>query len=118
MHLISNVKTVTFGVKPVKLWGWATRLALVLGLLMLLTASGIAASVNTRALTTRKTPSVRESQHAKKRMRTLAKGRATRPRTRSARLRRRRNFERFYTSSFAQGTTCLLYTSPSPRDTR
>ena len=88
---------------PVKLFGWATRLALVLGSILLLELSSFAASVNTRALTTRKSPSVSESQHAKKRMRTLAKGRA--PRTRAARIRRRRNFERFYTSSFADGTT-------------
>src|SRR5882762_337235 len=88
---------------PVKLFGWATRLALVLGLILLLELSSFAASVNTRALTTRKSPSVSESQHAKKRMRTLAKGRA--PRTRAARIRRRRNFERFYTSSFADGTS-------------
>ena len=87
---------------PVKLFGWATRLALVLGLISLLELSSFAASVNTRALTTRKSPTISESQHAKKRMRTLAKGRA--PRTRAARLRRRRSFERFYTSSFADGT--------------
>src|SRR5947207_2563315 len=86
---------------PVKLFGWATRLALIIGLALLLEASSIAASVNTRSLTTRKTPTVSESQHAKKRMRTLAKGRA--PRTRAARIRRRRNYERFYTSSFADG---------------
>src|SRR6266436_7281945 len=88
---------------PVKLFGWATRLALVLGLISLLELSSFAASVNTRALTTRKSPTISESQHAKKRMRTLAKGRA--PRTRAARLRRRRSFERFYTSSFADGTS-------------
>jgi len=88
---------------PVKLFGWATRLALVLGSILLLELSSFAASVNTRALTTRKSPTVSESQHAKKRMRTLAKGRASR--TRAARLRRRRSFERFYTSSFADGTT-------------
>jgi cell division protein FtsI/penicillin-binding protein 2 len=87
----------------VKLFGSATRLALLLGSILLLELSSFAASVNTRALTTRKSPSVSESQHAKKRMRTLAKGRA--PRTRAARLRRRRNFERFYTSSFADGTS-------------
>ena len=89
---------------PVKLWGWATRLAVISGLCMLLALSSPAASVNTRALTTRKSPSVSESQRAKKRMRTLAKGRAARPRTRAARIRRRRNFERFYTSSYANGT--------------
>jgi len=87
----------------VKLFGWATRLALILGFALLLEASSNAASVNTRSLTTRKAPTVSESQHAKKRMRTLAKGRARAPRTRAARIRRRRNFERFYTSSFADG---------------
>lgn len=93
------LKTVTFGDKPVKLWGWATRLALVLGLALLLEGSSIAASVNTRSLTTRKSPSVSESQRAKKRMRTLAKGRA--PRSRYSRTRRHRYYERFHTSSFA-----------------
>ena len=88
---------------PVKLLGWATRLALIIGLSLLLEASSTAASVNTRSLTTRKSPSVSESQRAKKRMRTLAKGRA--PRTRAARIRRHRSYERFYTSSFADATT-------------
>jgi penicillin-binding protein 2 len=87
----------------VKLLGWATRLALIVGLSLLLEASSTAASVNTRSLTTRKSPSVSESQRAKKRMRTLAKGRA--PRTRAARIRRHRSYERFYTSSFADATT-------------
>ena len=86
---------------PVKLLGWATRLALIIGLSLLLEASSTAASVNTRSLTTRKSLSVSESQRAKKRMRTLAKGRA--PRTRSARHRRHRYYERFNTSSFADG---------------
>jgi len=70
---------------------------------LLLEASSTAASVNTRSLTTRKSPSVSESQRAKKRMRTLAKGRA--PRSRSARIRRHRSYERFYTSSFSDGAT-------------
>jgi len=72
---------------------------------LLLEATGTAASVNTRSLTTRKSPSVSESQRAKKRMRTLAKGRVPRSRSRSARLRRHRSYERFYTSSFADATT-------------
>ncbi len=88
---------------PVKLLGWATRLALIICLSLLLEASSTAASVNTRSLTTRKSPSVSESQRAKKRMRTLAKGRA--PRSRSARIRRHRSYERFYTSSFSDGAT-------------
>jgi penicillin-binding protein 2 len=97
------LETSASGEEPVKLLGWATRLALILGLAVLLEASSIAASVNTRALTTRKSPSVNESQHAKRRMRTLAKGRA--PRSHSARSRRHRYYERFNTSSFADGAT-------------
>ncbi len=106
MHLYKRNKlfeTSASGEKPVKLLGWATRLALIVGLSLLLEASSFAASVNTRSLTTRKSPSVSESQRAKKRMRTLAKGRA--PRTRAARIRRHRSYERFYTSSFADATT-------------
>src|SRR6266436_8693490 len=88
---------------PVELFGWATRLALIIGLALLLEASSFAASVNTRSLTTRKSPSVSAGQRKKKRMRTLAKGRV--PRTRAARIRRHRSYERFYTSSFADATT-------------
>jgi cell division protein FtsI/penicillin-binding protein 2 len=97
-------ETSSSGEKPVKLLDWATRLAVIVGLALVLEVSSIAASVNTRSLTTRKSPSVSETQRAKKHMRTLAKGRAPRTRTRAARIRRRRNFERFYTSSFADGT--------------
>ena len=67
---------------------------------MLLELSSVAASVNTRALTTRKSPSVSEGQHAKKRMRTLAKGRAP-----SSHTRRHRYYERFHTSSFTADVT-------------
>lgn len=105
VHLYNSLKTVTFGDMPVKLSGSATRLALVLGLVLLLELGSFAATVNTRALTTRKSSSVSESQHARKRMHTLAKTHAARPRTVAARRRRRRNFERFYTSSFADGTS-------------
>jgi penicillin-binding protein 2 len=106
VHLYKRNKlfeTSVSGEKPVKLLGWATRVALIVGLAVLLEASSTAASVNTRSLTTRKSPSVSESQRAKKRMRTLAKGRA--PRTRAARIRRHRSYERFYTSSFSDGAT-------------
>ena len=83
-----------------KFWGRLVRLALILGLALLLEGSSLAASVNTRRLTSRsKTDSVSENQRAKKRMRTLARSRA--PRSRSAR--RHRHYERFYTSSFADG---------------
>ncbi len=88
---------------PVKLLSSATRLALVVASILLLEIGSFAASVNTRALTTRKSPAVRETPHAKKRMRTLAKARG--PSTQAARIRRHRNFERFYTSSFADGAT-------------
>ncbi len=71
---------------------------------MLLEASGIAASVNPPALTPRrKARGVTETQHAKRRMRTLARSRA--PRSRYATHRRHRYYERFSTSSFASDIT-------------
>ena len=68
---------------------------------MLLEAGAIAASVNPHALTPRsKSRTVTENQHARKRMRNLARSRS--PRTRYAVThRRRRYYERFNTSSFA-----------------
>ena len=101
---------------------------------MLLEASGIAASLNPPALTQhRKARGVTENQHAKRRMRTLARSRAPRSRyasTRSSATRfsgrssgtrssgtrssgtlysrtsgRRRYYERFHTSSFASDIT-------------
>jgi penicillin-binding protein 2 len=93
------------------------RLAYLVALAMLLEASGIAASVNPPALTRHsKARSVTENQHAKRRMRTLARGRVPRShsaaRTASAAhtsspgrttVRRHRYYERFSTSSFASG---------------
>src|SRR5208282_5050673 len=71
---------------------------------MLLEASGLAASVNPRALTPhRKARTVTENQHAKKRMRTLAHSRA--PSSPYATHRRHRYYERFHTSSFASDVT-------------
>ncbi len=71
---------------------------------MLLEASGIAASVNPPALTPRrKARGVTETQHAKRRMRTLARSRT--PRSRYATHRRHRYYERFSTSSFASDIT-------------
>jgi penicillin-binding protein 2 len=100
------------------------RLAIFLGLAIMLEASGIAASVNPPTLTPRrKTHGVTENQHAKKRMRTLARSRAPRspyaptrfatPRLAassssthtSLTTRRRRYYERFHTSSFASDIT-------------
>src|SRR5450755_3267265 len=77
---------------------------------MLLAASGIAASVNPRPLAPRtKSRGLTENQHAKKRMRTLARSRV--PRTRQAaphfsgKRRHPHYYERFYTSSFATDVT-------------
>jgi beta-lactamase class D len=98
----------------VKFRVWFLRLAFFLGLAMLLEASGIAASVNPRALTAHpKARGVTENQHAKKRMRTLARSRAPRSQyagsrysaTRYSSTRRHRYYERFHTSSFASDIT-------------
>jgi penicillin-binding protein 2 len=82
---------------------------------MLLEANGIAASVSPRALTPHtKARAVTENQHAKKRMRTLARSRVpqssyavTRSKATvdSAAHRRPRYYERFHTSSFASDIT-------------
>jgi penicillin-binding protein 2 len=84
--------------------GWSVvRLALVIIFFsLLLQASGIAANVNTRSLTSRKSRSqaVNENQHARKRMKRLARSRVVG--AHSARRRRHRYYERFYTNSFAE----------------
>ncbi len=76
---------------------------------MLLEASSIAASVSPRAITPhRKARAVTENQHAKKRMRTLARSRTPHSSyaARSAGTHRRhRYYERFSTSSFASDIT-------------
>src|ERR1700726_1585525 len=88
----------------VKFRAWFLRIAFFLGMAILLEASGIAASVNPPALTPRrKARGVTENQHAKKRMRTLARSRA--PSSRYAAHRRHRYYERFSTSSFASDIT-------------
>src|ERR1700693_4044664 len=93
----------------VKFRAWFLRFAFFLGMAILLEASGIAASVNPPTLTPRsKARGVTEKQHAKKRMRTLARSRAPRSRyaTRySGTHRRPRYYERFHTSSFASDIT-------------
>src|SRR5713101_3183267 len=84
----------------VKFRAWFLRLGFFLGLAMLLEASGIAASVNPSTVTPhRKTRKLTENQHARRRMRTLARSRA--PRSPYATHRRHRYYERFSTSSFA-----------------
>lgn len=88
------------------------RFATALVSLLLLSQLGIAATVNTRALTAGKpkTQKVTETQHARKHMRRLAQSRAARPRSgtrntatlqRTSVHRRHRYYERFTASSFA-----------------
>jgi penicillin-binding protein 2 len=100
----------TSGDGEVKFSACFLRLAFFLGMAMLLEASGMAASVNPSTVAPhKKTHSVTENQHAKKRMRTLARSRVPRARsaaTRSAAIpRRHRYYERFSTSSFASAIT-------------
>src|ERR1700682_249607 len=93
----------------VKFRAWFLRIAFFLGLAILLEASGIAASVNPPTRTPRrKARGVTENQHAKNRMRTLARSRAPRSRYAthySGTHRRPRYYERFHTSSFASDIT-------------
>ena len=92
-----------------KVTAWFLRLAFFVGLAILLEATGIAASVNPRVLTPhRKARAVTENQHAKKRMRTLARSRAPHSSyvaRSSGTHRRHRYYERFSTSSFASDIT-------------
>ena len=80
------------------------RLVIFSLLSLLLTESGVAATINTRSLTSRKSKqTVSENQRAKKRINRLARSRASR--SRKARIvrashRRRRYYERFTASSF------------------
>lgn len=74
---------------------------------LLLCQSGIAASVSTHTLSSRKSKSqkISESQSARRRMRRLARAHAATPRAgvrRTSYSRRRRYYERFTTSSFSQ----------------
>jgi penicillin-binding protein 2 len=96
----------------VKVSGCLLRLAYFLGLAILLEASGIAASVNPPALTRHsKSRKVTENQHAKRRMKTLARSRPPRSRRAATSMaaaahttragRHHHYYERFYTSSFA-----------------
>jgi penicillin-binding protein 2 len=75
-------------------------------LFLALCQTGFAAAVSTRSLTSHRSKSQRisESQHARRRMRRLARSRAVTPRTGSLH-RRHRYYERFSTSSFAQDIT-------------
>jgi penicillin-binding protein 2 len=86
---------------------FSIRFALIVVFALLLDASGVAANVNTRSLTSGKSKlqSVSENQRAKRRMSRLARTRATRARMVRASHRRHRYYERFYTSSFAEEIT-------------
>ena len=86
-----------------KVKSWFMRVAVLIGLSLLLEASGIAASVNSHRLTHSKSTKVSETQHARKRMHTLAKSRVSR--AHYVRRRHHRYYERFYTSSFTTDTT-------------
>jgi penicillin-binding protein 2 len=96
----------------VKLRACFLRLVFFLGLAVLLEASGIAASVNPHALTPHPKTRVNETQHARKRMRTLARSRVpgspyavhAAP-THASVHHRSRYYERFSTSSFATDVT-------------
>ncbi len=82
-----------------------TRLSPVVVLVVLLWCdAGFGATVNTHALTSRKTKSqkISESQHARRRMRRLARSRATRtPHIQTTASHRRHHYyEHFSTSSF------------------
>src|SRR5437660_2284132 len=93
------------GYKGVMKKFWLVYLAAVLGAIWLLTASGRAATVNTRTLTSKsKEKSLNENQLARQSMKRQARSRA--PGTRYAsRRHRRRYYERFNTSSFAEEIT-------------
>jgi penicillin-binding protein 2 len=93
----------------VKFRACCLRLVFFLGLAILLEASGVAASVSPRTITPhRKSRTLTENQHARKRMHALAKSRAPRSQysaSSSATHRHHRYYERFHTSSFASAIT-------------
>jgi membrane carboxypeptidase/penicillin-binding protein len=93
----------------VKFRACCLRLVFFLGLAILLEASGVAASVSPRTITPhRKSRTLTENQHARKRMHTLAKSRVPRSQysaSSSATHRRHRYYGRFHTSSFASAIT-------------
>src|SRR5438105_10383968 len=74
--------------------------------IILFVQSAIAATINTRPLTTShsKSRSVKENPHARRHMRHLARSRRVRSRT-VASLKRKHYYERFYTSSYAKDVT-------------
>jgi cell division protein FtsI/penicillin-binding protein 2 len=85
----------------VKVKSWFIRAAVMVGVMLLLEASGIAASVNAHHLSTHSKPAkVSETPHARRRMHVLARGRISRTHY----VHHRRYYERFSTSSFVTDT--------------
>lgn len=85
------------------------RVFVVVFMVAVLAEIGLAATVAPRTLISKKPKqTVSENQHARKRLKTLARSRGVRRHPaiilRSSRARRRRYYERFYTSSFAEDT--------------
>jgi len=82
------------------------RLAVVFSSLILLVQSGLAATINTRPLTSSRTKSraVHESPHARRHMHHLARSRRVRSRTVTS-LKRHHYYERFYASSYSSDIT-------------
>ena len=81
------------------------RLAVFATSLILLVQAGLAATINTRPLTSsRKSRTVNESQHARRHMRHLARSRRVRSRTVTS-LKRRHYYEHFYASSYSKDIT-------------
>jgi len=81
------------------------RLLLLAVVTLAITTISNAASVNTRSLTNKnKSQKLAESQRARRRMSRLARSRSVSPASRRTAVRRRRhhNYERFYTSSYAE----------------
>jgi len=76
-------------------------------ILVVLCQAGIAATVSPHSLTSHKSKSqkINESQHARRRMRRLARSRVAAPTTSASLHRRHRYYERFHTSSFAPDVT-------------
>jgi penicillin-binding protein 2 len=100
----------------VKVSAWFLRLSFVVGTALTLAVTGNAASANPSTLTPsqhKKTHTVTESQHAKRRMHTLARSRAPHSQvsrtsvatSHSSVARRHHYYERFYTNSFASDVT-------------
>jgi len=92
----------SWGVKIIKMSPRKGLLRLVIGLLACLPLAGVswAAHINTTTPTKSKSQKISETQHTRRRLHHLARSRSLTPV--SATVRRRRYYERFHMSSFAQ----------------